>query len=93
MSSCYICFSIWFNEGSLEIDELKLTKTSFSFKVTKCKFADMYKALGMEELGFVLSCNRDGHIAKGFSSDIEFIRERTIMEGDDYCDFKYIEKK
>ncbi len=59
------------------------------FDVTHCAFADMYRELGLGELGFVLSCNRDGGFSKGFNPAIELTRTQTIMNGASHCDFRF----
>jgi hypothetical protein len=79
--------------GANELDLLELTGEIFSFNVTRCKYAEMYKELGLEELGLVLSCNRDFAFAEGFNPDLKLTRTKTILEGSDYCDFRYELKK
>ncbi len=59
------------------------------FDVTHCAFADMYRELGLGELGFVLSCNRDGGFSKGFNPEIALTRTQTIMGGASHCDFRF----
>ncbi len=79
----------WRAGGALEIDMLEQSETKLSFNVTRCRYAEMYRALGMEDLGSSLSCARDLHLAKGFNPDIELERTQTIMEGARYCDFRF----
>jgi hypothetical protein len=79
--------------GSDEMEIIELTKDKFSFNVLRCRYAEMYKELGLEELGLILSCNRDFAFAKGFNPDMELIRTKTILEGADQCDFRYRLKK
>lgn len=57
--------------------------------VSRCAYAEMYKRLGLSELGFVLSCGRDYWLMKGFNPSILFSRTQTIMQGDYLCDFKF----
>jgi len=59
------------------------------FDVTQCAFADMYRKLGLSDLGSVLSCNRDGGFSKGFNPKIEMTRTQTIMGGASHCDFRF----
>ena len=79
--------------GANELDPLELTEDKFSFNVTKCKYAELYKELGLVELGLVLSCNRDFAFAQGFNPELELKRTKTILEGADHCDFRYKIKK
>jgi hypothetical protein len=57
--------------------------------VTRCRYAEMYRELGMADLGRVLSCNRDGAFCMGFNPAIQLTRTQTIMEGAACCDFRY----
>ena len=49
----------------------------------------MYRALGIPELGAVLSCNRDAALIEGFNPAIRLTRTQTIMQGAPCCDFRY----
>lgn len=76
-------------DGALESDVVDLTDTTFGFNVTRCRYAEMYRALGIPELGATLSCNRDASLIEGFNPDIEFTRTKTLMGGADHCDFRF----
>ena len=82
----------WSQDNALELDVLKLDQQNLHFNVTRCRYAEMYKDLGMPELGCLLSCNRDYALIDGFNSDIELVRTQTIMEGATHCDFRYMAK-
>lgn len=79
----------WTEGGALEIDVLRDDETAFEFNVTRCRYAEMYRRLGLADLGPVLSCNRDAAMIEGFNPDIAFRRTQTLMEGAAYCDFRY----
>jgi hypothetical protein len=81
--------SFWTLEDALQIDILEQTPKKFSFNVTRCRYADMYKELGTSELGHLLSCGRDKALIEGFNPNIKFTRTQTIMEGAKHCDFRY----
>ena len=79
-----------FNEGdALEMDVLKQDASRYEFNVTRCRFAEFYKELGIPELGRLLSCNRDFALSEGISSELELERSQTIMEGAPHCDFRF----
>ena len=81
--------SFWRQDGALEIDILSHTEEQLDFNVTRCRYAEMYKALGMEEYGAVLSCNRDLALIEGFDEGVKLDREQTIMGGASCCTFRY----
>ncbi|WP_026605698.1 L-2-amino-thiazoline-4-carboxylic acid hydrolase [Methylocapsa acidiphila] len=81
--------SAWAEGDALTID-LKLREADrLEFDVLRCRYADMYRALGVADLGAVLSCNRDKAFCIGFNPMIRLTRTQTIMEGADHCDFRY----
>ena len=51
--------AFWTKNNALEIQIKKQDDTELSFDVTRCRYAEMYKALGAADLGWVFSCNRD----------------------------------
>jgi predicted hydrocarbon binding protein len=77
-----------FSEGGAhDMEVVKQDEKEFAMNITRCKYVDMYKETGMPELGFLLSCNRDYALAEGFNPRMKLTRTKTIMEGDDVCDF------
>jgi pyruvate dehydrogenase complex dehydrogenase (E1) component len=83
----------WFRGGALEIEELERTPERWRFNVTRCRYAELYRELGMAHLGKTLSCNRDAALIEGFADDVELVRTQTIMEGASCCDFDYRRKR
>jgi len=79
----------WVKGGALEVQVLQVTDGAYDFNVTRCRYADMYRALGIPELGSVLSCGRDFALGGGFNPNLELTRTQTIMEGAPFCDFRY----
>ena len=54
---------------------------------------DFFRQLGEPELGAVLLCESDLHVAEVGSPEVELTRTQTIMQGAGYCDFRYRLKK
>ncbi len=79
----------WTKGGALELDVLEQDERRFSFNVTRCRYAEMYRRLGTPELGALLSCNRDFALIQGFNPQVELTRTQTIMGGAAFCDFRY----
>ncbi len=79
----------WTKGGALETEVVEQSDGVFAFNVTRCKYAEMYRALGLDDLGAALSCNRDGTMVQGFNPNISFERTQTIMSGASHCDFVY----
>ncbi len=80
---------VWAAEGTMEIENVRLTAESLEFDVTRCGYAELYERLGLRSLGCVLSCERDFPFMDGFNPGIRLERSQTIMEGAESCDFRY----
>jgi hypothetical protein len=79
----------WTKGGALELEVVEQTDEVFAFNVTRCRYAEMYRELGIPELGALFSCDRDGTMVEGFNPEIGFERTQTIMGGASHCDFRY----
>jgi hypothetical protein len=80
---------LWTQDDALRIEVLKATSEIFEFNVRRCRYAESYKAMGLGEIGPLLSCNRDGAFCEGYDPRIKLTRTQTIMEGASHCDFRY----
>jgi len=83
---------VWASDEALKIEIIKEDEDELCFNVNSCKYADMYEKLGIRELGCLLSCSRDFWFMDGFNPEIELIRTKTIMDGSECCDFRYVRK-
>ncbi len=83
---------VWCEDEAMKIDVLIESDDEFQFNVVKCRYAEMYQQNGMEKFGKCLSCDRDFSFNAGFNPAISLERSQTIMEGADYCDFRYYRK-
>lgn len=79
----------WSADGALETEVTELSDAVFAFDVHRCRYAEMYRALGLAELGSTLSCDRDASLIEGFNPAVRFTRTQTIMSGADHCDFRF----
>jgi hypothetical protein len=80
---------LWTKNGALTIETLQVTPEAYDFDVRRCRYAETYKAMGLAEIGALLSCNRDGVFCEGYDPRLKLTRTQTIMEGADHCDFRY----
>ncbi len=79
----------WTAEDALRIEVVKSTDSEFDFNVTRCRYAEMYRDMGLADLGAVLSCNRDGAFCEGYDPRLKLQRTQTLMGGATHCDFRY----
>ena len=79
----------WKEGGALEISMIENSPDRLEFDVTRCLYAEMYRALGLEALGGTLSCCRDFALIEGFNPEATLARTQTLMEGATHCDFRF----
>ncbi len=82
---------LWTKDGALTIEVLNDAPGVFDFNVTRCRYAETYRAMGLCAIGDILSCDRDGAFCEGYSPGIALTRTQTIMGGASFCDFCYRE--
>jgi hypothetical protein len=83
---------LWEKEDALRVEMIDASSEKLEFNIVRCRYAEMYRSLGMGDLGAVLSCNRDYSLIEGFNPEIELVREQTIMKGAPCCTFRYSRK-
>ncbi|MEB2486025.1 L-2-amino-thiazoline-4-carboxylic acid hydrolase [Burkholderia multivorans] len=81
--------TLWTQDDALVISVEKATDEAFDYTVHRCRYAEMYREMGLGKIGHLLSCNRDYSFPQGYDSNIELERTQTLMEGASCCDFKY----
>lgn len=79
----------WTAEDALTIEVKETGPDRFSYDVTRCRYAETYKEMGLAEIGALLSCNRDAAFCEGFNPSMRLERTETIMHGGHRCDFRY----
>ncbi len=70
----------------------EVTDLSFKYTVTECLWSKVFKEFGIEDVGYELLCRKDIVQAKEYHPNIELRRKKTLMQGDDECDFEYVWK-
>jgi hypothetical protein len=80
---------LWAKDDALTIEVIDDAPGVFDFNVKRCRYAETYRAMGLGDIGDILSCNRDGAFCEGYDPRIKLSRTQTIMGGASHCDFRY----
>ncbi|MGH6799437.1 MAG: L-2-amino-thiazoline-4-carboxylic acid hydrolase [Roseiarcus sp.] len=80
---------LWTKDDALTIEVIDDKPRVLDFNVRRCRYAETYRAMGLGEIGDILSCNRDGAFCEGYDPRIRLTRTQTIMGGASHCDFRY----
>jgi hypothetical protein len=75
--------------GSHEWIKLEDSDTRQAYRFTRCMWAEAFRELNAEDIGFWVLCQGDASLASSFNPLIGFSRSKTLMMGDDCCDHVY----
>jgi hypothetical protein len=68
------------------------TEKAFGLRVTECLIAEVFRAAGLGgEIGHAAVCNMDYYWPTGFNPNLKLERDHTLMQGDDYCNHRYVD--
>ena len=73
----------------VEFEILRRDNEALDIDVTRCRFAEFFRALGEPELGALLVCETDFDIASAGKDEVTLDRAQTIMRGAPSCTFRY----
>jgi predicted ArsR family transcriptional regulator len=76
-------------EREVDVEMRRHDKEALEFDVTRCRFAEFFRALGEPDLGALLVCETDIDIASAGGGEVSFDRAQTIMQGAPSCTFRY----
>jgi len=66
------------------------TENSRSVNTVGCLYADTWRSWGAEDIGYAYCCAVDFEYIKALHPNLRLERTKTLMQGDDCCDFKFI---
>ncbi len=75
----------------LQIQGMEITGNELSYQVNRCAYLERYSEMGLpRELGFAISCARDGAFARGYYQGLTMERPSCIGKGDAACIFRFL---
>jgi hypothetical protein len=80
---------LWEKDDALDVKVQAADDQRYDYDVQRCSYAEMYHAMGLGEIGHLLSCARDSYFIDGYDPRIQLTRTGTIMQGATHCDFRY----
>jgi len=83
--------SVWgeVSGREVEVETRRQDKEALDMDVTRCRFAEFFRALGEPELGALLICEADFDISAAGAGEVSLERAQTIMQGAPTCTFRY----
>jgi hypothetical protein len=80
----------YFMKHAVTLDIVENTTRTFELKVTECLWAKMFRERDAAQIGYSLICNTDYADCQGFNPKIFMTRSKTLMQGDDYCNHRFV---
>lgn len=78
------------NENNLEdVSITEETATSSTCMVDACIHAKVFRDIDAADIGYLLYCKHDFAAAPAIHPKVALKRTKTLMEGDEFCDFVY----
>lgn len=65
---------------------MKDTESELGLHVTECLDSEVFKELEAEDIGYFVVFNPDHAYARACNPCVKLRRNKTLMQGDDYCD-------
>jgi hypothetical protein len=79
-------------ESSLTLEVVEDTENVFALEVRECLWAEIFKEAGLDgEIGHAAVCNMDYYWPPAFNPAFKMERDKTLMQGHDICDHRYID--
>lgn len=67
------------------------TEDVFELRVTECVWASVFREAGLDgEIGHAAVCNMDYAWPRAFNPTFKMERSRTLMQGHDHCNHRYL---
>jgi hypothetical protein len=77
----------------LTADIVEDKKDVFEIKVTECLWAKTFRDARAGDIGYATICYQDYAMSQGFSPKLKMIRDKTLMQGHDYCNHRWVWKE
>jgi hypothetical protein len=82
--------SFWQHVLTYEIVED--TPKAFEVKISECLWAATFREAKASEIGYAVCCYGDYASTQGFNPKLEMFRTKTLMQGDAFCNNRYVMK-
>lgn len=80
----------YFVNHILTYDIVENKEKVFAIKITECIWEKILREANATDIGYALFCHRDFSTARAFNPKIRLIRNKTLMQGHDCCNHRWI---
>ncbi len=75
---------------ALRVEIVEDGPQTFEFRVSRCLWAKMFRDEDAAAIGYAAICHPDFAVASGFNPKLKLIRTKTLMQGHDCCNHRYV---
>jgi hypothetical protein len=80
-------------QHAINPEVLETTNRRHSIRISDCLWVKTFREMGAEDIGYLWTCKTDYATVKAFHPNIVLIREKTLMQGNDCCEFTWYWKE
>lgn len=77
-------------KNALIFEILEDSANVFAIKVKECLWAKTFRESDAADIGYAAICHGDFAMAKAFNPKLRMLRTKTLMQGHDCCDHKWV---
>lgn len=78
-----------FHSHAINSTIVEETSKKLSANMTECLFAKTFKEMNATDLGYIMCCKLDFATTKISNPKLKLTRTKTLMQGDECCNFTY----
>ena len=92
----FAAYNAWARDPShfwkhvLTFEIVEDTPQAFEVSVTECLWARTFREIGAADIGYHLLCHPDYAGCQGFNPRITMCRSKTLMQGDNHCNHRWV---
>ena len=79
-------------EPMLTFEVKEESDTVFEVRITECLWAKVFRDAGAAELGHSAICSGDFAMAEAINPGLQLVRDKTLMQGHDCCNHRFVMK-
>ena len=74
----------------MSFEVVEWTDTTYAMRVSECLWHEVFKQADATHIGYATVCHGDFASARATHPDLRLERSKTIMQGDSYCDHRWV---
>ncbi len=80
----------WFWRHVVSIHLVERTASAVEVRVDRCLWAQTFREADAADIGYAMVCHTDFAAAPAFNAKMRMTRTKTLMQGDDHCNHRWV---